>query len=280
MKQARSEVPKKTRQKDSGFSKKQTLGVIFKAILLLVWVAAVVIATQLIVGNIMLGILGKDTFLQPIPTAVYSALSYIIALVMILFVTPKITIKLKIKSNKKSVKGKLAPKTMSREDLGLRDWPTWTDIGLAPVGFVASLILAAGLVAVFNLFPWFDAEQAQDVGFSTYIFGFDRVVAFIILVVVAPVAEELIFRGWLYGKLRPMLSAKMSNLASMIISIFLVSLLFGIIHLQWNVGVNVFAMSVVLCGLREITGTIYAGILTHILKNGIAFYLLYVLGIW
>ena len=280
MKQARSEVPKKTRQKDSGFSKKQTLGVIFKAILLLVWVAAVVIATQLIVGNIMLGILGKDTFLQPIPTAVYSALSYIIALVMILFVTPKITIKLKIKSNKKSVKGKLAPKTMSREDLGLRGWPTWTDIGLAPVGFVASLILAAGLVAVFNLFPWFDAEQAQDVGFSTYIFGFDRVVAFIILVVVAPVAEELIFRGWLYSKLRPMLSAKMSNLASMIISIFLVSLLFGIIHLQWNVGVNVFAMSVVLCGLREITGTIYAGILTHMLKNGIAFYLLYVLGIW
>ena len=104
-------------------------------------------------------------------------------------------------------------------------------------------------------------------------------VAFIILVVVAPVAEELIFRGWLYGKLRPMLSAKMSDAASMTISIFLVSLLFGIVHMQWNVGVNVFAMSIVLCGLREITGTIYAGILMHMVKNGVAFWLLYILGI-
>ena len=167
---------------------------------------------------------------------------------------------------------------MSRDDLGLRGTPTWTDIGLAPVGFIISTLLAAGLVAVFNIFPWFDAGQTQEVGFSVYLAGIDRVVAFIILVVVAPIAEELIFRGWLYGKLRPMLSVRMSDRASMLISIFLVSLLFGIVHLQWNVGVNVFAMSIVLCGLREITGTVYAGILTHMIKNGVAFYLLYILG--
>ena len=65
----------------------------------------------------------------------------------------------------------------------------------------------------------------------------------------------------------------------MIISILLVSLLFGIVHLQWNVGVNVFAMSIVMCLMREITGTIHAGILMHMLKNGIAFYLLFVLGV-
>ena len=245
---------------------------VFKAILLVIWVAAVVIAIQLIVGNIMLWILGREAFLGPVPTAIYSALSYIIALLIIIFVTPKLIAK-KTKNKKKP------SKIANRNDLGLRGLPTWTDIGLAPVGFVMSLILAAGLVAIFNLFPWFDAEQTQDVGFSTYIFGFDRVIAFLVLVVVAPIAEELIFRGWLYGKLRPMLSEKMPDTASMIISIFLVSLLFGIIHLQWNVGVNVFAMSVVLCGLREITGTIYAGVLVHILKNGLAFYLLYVLGI-
>ena len=262
-----------------GSQKKQIYGAISKAILLLVWVAAVVIVAQLVVGNVMLGILGKDTFLQPVPTAIYSALSYIIALAVILFVTPKISIKLKRRKERENTKGKISPKIMGREDLGLRGWPTWTDIGLAPVGFIVSLILAMGLVALFSLFPWFDAEQAQDVGFNTYVVGLDRIIAFVILVVIAPIAEELIFRGWLYGKLRSMLSSKMSDIASMIISIFLVSLLFGIIHLQWNVGVNVFAMSIVLCGMREITGTIYAGILTHMIKNGLAFYLLYVIGI-
>lgn len=272
VKQARNKVPQK-----------QGWKLVFRVLLLLVWVAAAVIVAQLIVGYLMLWILGRETFLQPVPTAIYSALSYILALAWILLVTPKITIKLKIenetKNGKRLVNGKLAPKVMGREDLGLKGLPTWTDIGLAPVGFIMATLLAAGLVAIFNIFPWFDAEQAQEVGFSIYLTGFEKIVAFLILVVVAPIAEELIFRGWLYGKLRPMLSEKMSDRTSMMISIFLVSLLFGIVHMQWNVGVNVFAMSIVLCGLREITGTIYAGILMHMIKNGVAFYLLYVLGI-
>ncbi|MBQ6393939.1 CPBP family intramembrane metalloprotease, partial [Candidatus Saccharibacteria bacterium] len=85
-----------------------------------------------------------------------------------------------------------------------------------------------------------------------------------------PIAEEVIFMGWLYGKLRSRMG--------MIMAIFITSVLFCIIQGQWNVGVNVFAMSIVLCGLREVTGTIYAGILLHMVKNGIAFYLLYVMG--
>ena len=276
----RKTPPRRTR---SEAQKKQVWRVILKALLLLIWVAAAVIVVQLIVGYLMLWILGRETFAQPVPTAIYSALSYILALVWILFITPRVSVKLKIKNDNKAdkhlVSGKIIHKAMDRKDLGLKGLPTWTDIGLAPIGFIVATLLAAGLVAIFNVFPWFDVEQIQDVGFSVYSVGFDRLVAFIVLVVVAPIAEEMIFRGWLYGKLRPMLSARMSDRASMLISIFLVSLLFGIVHMQWNVGVNVFAMSIVLCGLREITGTIYAGILMHMIKNGVAFYLLYILGI-
>ncbi|MDO5451708.1 MAG: CPBP family intramembrane metalloprotease, partial [Candidatus Saccharibacteria bacterium] len=174
---------------------------------------------------------------------------------------------------------KLTQKAENREEMGLRGWPTWTDIGLAPVGFAVYLMLAAVLTAIFTVFPWFDPGETQNIGFSLTLTGFDRIVAFATLVVVAPIAEEIIFRGWLYGKLRAKLSEKVSNVAGMIISILLVSVLFGVVHLQWNVGVNVFALSVVLCGLREITGTIYAGILLHMLKNGVAFYMLYVLGV-
>lgn len=271
------------KQAPSKLPKNQWWRAAIKVLLLMIWVAVAVIVSQLIVGYLMLWILGRDNFIQTVPTAIYSALSYILALVWLVFATPKIVVKLKITNERKGgehhINGRLAPRPVSRTDLGLRGAPTWTDIGLAPIGFIASTILAAMLVALFSIFPWFNAEQAQDVGFGQYLVGADRIIAFIVLVVVAPIAEELIFRGWLYGKMRAILNTSLADVWSMIISIFLVSLLFGIIHMQWNVGVNVFAMSVVLCALREITGTIYAGILTHMVKNGVAFFLLYVVGI-
>ena len=170
-------------------------------------------------------------------------------------------------------------KDIDRTKLGLKGLPTWTDIGLAPVGFVVYIILAAALVAIFNNFSWFDATEQQNVAFSLFLNGADRAIAFITLVIIAPITEEVIFRGWLYGKMREKTSEKVSNLASIILSSILVSILFGVVHMQWNVGVNVFALSLVLCALREITGTIYAGILLHMLKNGVAFFLLYFVGI-
>ena len=273
------------RHKETTYSSYRHPGLtaVLKSVLLLIWVASAIIVSQLVVGYLMLWILGKETFVQVVPTVIYSALSYTVALVWLLFATPKILNHFKTTTRKgntsKSIGKKAAVRTMSRVDLGLKGVPTWTDIGLAPIGFIAATLLAAVLVAIFNMFPWFDANQVQDVGFGPYLVGADRTIAFIALVIIAPIAEEMIFRGWLYNKLRNLFSAQLADIWSMVISIFLVSLLFGAVHMQWNVGVNVFALSVVLCGMREITGTIYAGILTHMIKNGVAFYLLYVIGI-
>jgi len=185
-----------------------------------------------------------------------SILSYAIAIILLIWLPPKIFKKIK---------------PASRESLGLSGLPTWTDIGLSPVGYVVSILLAMGLTAVFNLFPWFNANEAQNLGYSPYMMGGERVVAFILLVVIAPIAEEIVFRGFLYGKLR--------IAAPKWLAILIISFLFGLIHFQWNVGISVFAMSVVSCTLREITGTIYAGTLVHMINNGVAFFLVYVLGI-
>ena len=260
--------------------KKQGWKTVFYVLAMMLWVFASVIAAQLVIGYVMVWLIGADNFLKPVWTAVYSALSYVTAMLLVIMV-PAQLLKKRGGHKEESVQRKEDIKKdgkPSRKTLGLMDLPTWTDIGLAPVGFAVYLLLAAGIVALFSLFPWFDAGQAQEVGFSYYVSGVDRLVAFLTLVVVAPIAEEVIFRGWLYGQMREKLAKYCSNMASMVISIFLVSLLFGIIHMQWNVGVNVFALSIVLCGLREITGTIYAGILLHMLKNGVAFYLLFVMG--
>ena len=270
-----SEQRMKEAPKDS--PKKQGWRLLFMIVGMMLWVFASVISAQLVMGYLMIWIMGPDNFSQPVATAVYSALSYILAMLLVIIV-PALILDKNGRTNHKKLSSQ-KHKIINYRELGLHDWPTWTDIGLAPVGYIVYLILAAGFVALFSLLPWFNAGEVQEVGFSYYVTGGDRLVAFLTLVVVAPIAEEIIFRGWLYGRMREELLKKFSNRTSMVISIFLVSLLFGIVHMQWNVGVNVFALSLVLCTLREITGTIHAGILLHMLKNGIAFYLLFVMGI-
>ncbi len=242
---------------------------------LLAWVALSTIAAQLIVGYIMLWMVGAEKFEEPAFVAVYSAVSYLLTLALVIFVPPQVAKLMKQRMGEKDAKAEM----MDREQLGLCGWPSWTDILLSPVAYVVYLILATAVMAVFSSFSWFDAEQVQDVGYSVMMSGGERALAFIMLVVVAPVAEEIIFRGWLYGKLRQKFAVFKNKWAGMILAIFLVSVLFGALHMQWNVGVNVFALSIVLCVLREITGTIYSGILLHMIKNGLAFYLLYVAGV-
>ena len=275
---AKEIVKKKTKQAPKDLPKNQGWKIVWSVLGLLFWVGVAVIASQFVVGYLIAWILGASAFDKPVVTAIFSAISYTLAMFLVIYVPPRVTLKWRIVNNEKIRDGKKAPKKVSRDELGLKDWPTWTDIGLAPIGFIVYLIIAAGLVAFFSQFPWFDASEAQDIGFKTYIFGFDRLLAFLTLVVVAPIAEEVIFRGWLYGKIRSKLWGEMSHWAAILVTTLLVSVLFGLIHMQWNVGVNVFAMSLVLCALREVTGTIYAGILLHMLKNGVAFYLLYMLG--
>ena len=222
--------------------------------MMLVWVAAVLVATQLLLRLVLVDLMHLDQASMSTNAlqTLYSALVYVVSLVITIFVP-----------------WKLAKSKTTRDELGLRGLPTWTDILLAPVGFIVFMIVAVILVAILqSIFPGINWNESQDVGFSNLISSSDFVLAFISLVVVAPVAEELIFRGWLYGKLR----AKIPAIPAMLV----VSILFGIVHGQWNVGVTVFVMSIAMCTLREITGTIWGGILIHILKNGIAFYFLYV----
>ena len=188
--------------------------------------------------------------------AIIEALIYILFFALLVFVLPKFFRYLKT----------------SREELGLNNWPTWTDLGLAIVGFLVYLFSSTLLTQIFSFLPFFDANEAQNTGFTNLYNLGDRILVFFLLCILAPILEELIFRGWLYGKLRTKLSSKFS----VTISIFITSILFAFLHNQFNVGVDVFALSVVLCILREITGTTYSGIIIHILKNSIAFYLLFV----
>lgn len=221
------------------------------------FVFAVVAGVQFLLGLFLAHLFPIEVLTSTVTNTVFSVISYILAIIIIIILPPIIS------------KNRL--QKSSRESLGLRGLPTWTDIGLAPIGYAISLLLASGLTALFNLFTWFNANEAQNLGYSPYLVGTERGLAFVMLAIIAPIAEEIIFRGWLYGKLRIKIPKW--------VAILVTSLVFGLIHLQWNVGVTVFCMSIVTCILREITGTIYAGMLVHMLSNGVAFFLVYVVGV-
>lgn len=225
--------------------------------------------SELIVGYSMIYLIGLSVFNTPLITAIYTALSYLLVLFLLVILPNILSSKNKTKQN--VIQKFVSSWQTNRKELGLVGLPTYTDIALSIIGFAIYAGLSYFILELFTRFSWFQPNQEQATGFSHYLIGTDRIFAFFALVIFAPIFEEVIYRGWLYSKIR-----KQTNQT---FAILLTSVLFGIAHGQWNVGVNVFALSLVLCSLREINGTIYSSILLHMIKNGIAFFYIYVMGI-
>lgn len=157
----------------------------------------------------------------------------------------------------------------TKEELGMQRLPKLMDYVWVPAGAVAYLILTATVTAIAMSFLMFvDYDQAQDTGFTNMSAQAEYILAFMMLVIIAPIAEELLFRGYLFGKLR--------KYAPLWISILITSVLFALVHFAWNVGLDVFALSIVLCLLRVVSGSLWPSIMLHMLKNGVAFYFLFI----
>lgn len=134
------------------------------------------------------------------------------------------------------------------------------------VTYLIGTMVLTGLMMYF--FPSIDYDQAQDTGFKVLGGGWEFALAFISLVVIAPVSEEIIFRGYLFGKLR--------QYSPTWVAVLITAGLFALAHGQINVGIDTFALGTVLCLLRIYSGSLWAPIMLHALKNAVAFYILFV----
>jgi membrane protease YdiL (CAAX protease family) len=141
--------------------------------------------------------------------------------------------------------------------------------GLYFVTYLAIILIARETV------PSLNVDQEQQIGFESAYTGVQLFMTFMSLVILPPLAEEIMFRGFLFTSLRAKLRLRYA--------IILTSLLFGIAHLQfgadapllWVAGIDTFILSCFLCYLRERTGSLWPSIFLHAIKNSVAFMLLF-----
>lgn len=152
----------------------------------------------------------------------------------------------------------------------------WRYVWIALLGMAAYVGFFTVLSAVIGSFSSsVDFEQEQQLGFDDPQGIMELAMTAVSLVVLPPLVEELVFRGFIYGGLRRALPFFWAALIT--------SLLFAAGHLElgmgtpilWIAGIDTFCLSLVMCFVREKTGSIWPTILMHFIKNGIAFMFLY-----
>lgn len=156
--------------------------------------------------------------------------------------------------------------------------PKLRDIPYALGGFVVYFIGYAMIVAtlVEKYLPQINTDQRQELGFDTSVAGPELIFIFMSLVILPPLVEEILVRGFLFTGLR--------NKLSLVNAAIITSIIFAIAHLQWGsdapllwtAAIDTFVLSLVLVYVRHRSGSLWPGIGIHFIKNGIAFLALFV----
>ncbi len=153
-----------------------------------------------------------------------------------------------------------------RWHFGLRATPFWPALGWAALGVVSFYIVSG----VYGALVQPDAEQdvVQRLGGDQGTLGL--VVAGLMVVMVAPVAEEFFYRGFFYRALR--------SRFSIIVAALLDGLLFGSIHFFGSEGAEgllilppLAILGFIYCLVYERTGSLYPVIAMHAFNNAVAY---------
>ncbi|HVX24666.1 MAG TPA: type II CAAX endopeptidase family protein [Candidatus Saccharimonadales bacterium] len=175
-----------------------------------------------------------------------------------------------------AIYGFLRSRHLSLRAIGLKK-PRWADVGYGALALpVYFALYVAAVIIIQHVVSNFNVDQQQDIGFTNVVGAGSLVLTFISLVVLPPLAEEIMVRGFLFSSLKRLVPVRWA--------ILLTSLIFASAHLPeggaagplWIAFIDTCILSLALCYLREKTGSLWAGITLHALKNGIAYYSLFI----
>jgi membrane protease YdiL (CAAX protease family) len=134
--------------------------------------------------------------------------------------------------------------------------------GFAFLAFLAYVAFAAVYA------PLVEPQQedvTRDLGYGEGTFG--SIVAGLLIVALAPFAEETFFRGFMFGGLRRRAPFAVAALVSGVV--------FGLVHFSgsetWGVVPQLAVLGVILAWVYERTGSLWPAIFVHVVNNAIAF---------
>ncbi|HEX5798329.1 MAG TPA: CPBP family intramembrane glutamic endopeptidase [Candidatus Saccharimonadales bacterium] len=167
---------------------------------------------------------------------------------------------------------------ISFKEIGLKK-PSVENILYALPAYAVYFVILFAAFTILKGLTSINTEQEQQVAFESVSGALPLVLVFISLVILPALVEEIMIRGFLYSGLVKKYSKR--------ISAVIASVIFAIAHLQlgsgepplWIAAVDTFILSMVLIYLRELTGSIWAGVVVHIIKNSFAFIGLFILRI-
>jgi membrane protease YdiL (CAAX protease family) len=151
------------------------------------------------------------------------------------------------------------------------------DILYAFAGFAVYFVSYAILLQIVTkLVPSLNVSQQQQIGFQNANGVGQLVLTAISLVILPPIAEEILMRGFLYTSLKKSLPKVVAALVT--------SVIFASAHLEfgqgapllWVAALDTFVLSLVLVYLRERTDRLWASMGVHGLKNTVAFISLFI----
>lgn len=148
---------------------------------------------------------------------------------------------------------------------GLRRTPLLTGLGWAAAGIVIFYVASA----IYSVVIPTDVKQSvtEDLGAGDSTLGL--IVAGLMVMIVAPVAEEVFFRGFFYKALR--------SKFSMVVAAILDGLLFGLIHYNFEGAEALLLLpplallGFVFCVVYEKTGSLFPVIGMHAFNNSVAY---------
>lgn len=155
--------------------------------------------------------------------------------------------------------------------------PKFKHLGAALIAYPLYFITYGIIfVLVDTLIPGIDTAQKQELGFDNVIGPLALTLTFISLVVLPPLVEEFMSRGVIYSSIR--------SRYKFVVAALITSVLFAIAHLPaggaagplYIAAIDTFVLSMILCFLREKSGSLWPGIYLHAAKNGVAFLALFI----